>query len=336
MKSNLIYTLAFGQHLFKVMAQFCTLSIVEWTNFGGDIIVLTDSDVLTSDLNLMTNRVQIINIFDKFPELKNKIKDRFNIFCMKPLISQIINIKDYGYILYVDGDVLINYKNLNELMGFWASCGQIQISGNGRWNVDRNVCNTGSDVLTPEEKIKHSNFGVCAGVVGFPGNELGESFCNDWWEYNKVKDFSLDDQGNLTALIIRKYWNKFKYIDFINTNKWKCQNITHYHTKKKDGFWESAKYLLKKYEIKENRHLGVWTMSKPLEGIKNTWEFTNTMVFVDDPNITGQLQHTIFGTYIWWILFNGFEKIKFTSDNLLYGDSYQGGESCFTLSKIIN
>lgn len=330
----MIYTIALGQFEYKVMAQFLMLSIVQNTNFNGDLIVLTDTDELTSDINILAPQVKVVNIFKRFSNLKDSIKSRFNIFCLKPLISQILDIKQYGYVLYVDCDVLINYPHFNELFGFWESCGHIQGSPNGKWNIGRNVCNTGSDVLTEDEKKQHASFGVCAGVVGFPGNELGENFCKDWWQYNTVRDFSLDDQGNLTALLVRKYLDKFKYMDFINTNQWKLENITHFHTHRKKGFWECVKFLLRKYEIQENKHLGKWQMSKPSENISNIWEFTETMVFVDNPSITGQIQHTNLGTYIWWHNIQGFEKVKFAGDNLVYGDSFRGGENSFTLSKI--
>ncbi len=309
------------------------MSILDWTNFNGDIIVLTDQDFLTSDLKMLTNKVRIINIFTKFPELQGKINDKFNIFCTKPLISQVVDITEYGYILYLDADVLVKYQHFNELLSFWGSCGKIQISHNGKWNVSRNIPNTGADVLTDEEKIKHANFGVCAGVVGFPGNSLGVSFCKNWWKYNLEGNLQKDDQGNLTALMIREHSNDYKYIDFINTKNTKIDNISHYHTKKKCIFWDHAKFLLRKYETKENRHVGRWAMSKPGEQLNNIWDFTETMVFVDTPSLTGQIQHTAFGTFIWWSNLDGLEKIKFSNENMVYGDSFRGGEDCFSLQR---
>lgn len=325
MKKNLIYFIAFGDFYYREMVKLSILSILDLTNYEGDIVVLTDSEGIPMN-DRIRNRVKTIDVQGPIP-----IKNRYNIFCLKSFIQNYINLLDYKYCLYLDGDILINYKNLNELFDFFASMGKLQVSDNDGWTVSKNQWSTGSQVLTPEEKIKYGNFGACAGIVGIPCNELGLEFLNDWQQYNRAGNWEIDDQGNFTALLLRKYRNNFEWMPFLNKNRNNLRNITHYCSgNSKHLFWNHSKFLLSNYYKQLPSLEGSWIMNKPGESLQNTWYFKNGLVYVDNPMIVGHVQDTEFGKYIWWSTLDGFELIKF-KDNSIDCNSFRGGK--FTLIK---
>ena len=334
-KKNLIYYIAFGEYYHREMVKFSILSVIDRTDFNGDIIVLSDEEGIPQDVDFINSRVNIISIFDTFPDLRLKIVNKYNIFCVKALLHKIIDIQQYNFILYLDADTLLNFTNLNRLMDFWASCNLIQIANHEGWDVSKERPSTGSQFLTKEEIIKWSGKGFCAGVLGFPGNELGLKLLEDWYLLNMINNFEFDDQGALTSLLLRFYEGKYELNKYCNENRWILKDINHYHSNNKKLFWEHCKIILSKYQI-DNIIFGKWRLNKPLEGIQNNWDFIGGIVFVDNPQITGTLQCTTIGNYVWWQCFEGFEKLKIVNGQSVVGDSFKGGEDCFFLTKIKN
>lgn len=332
---NLIYYVSYGDYYHREMVKFSILSILDRTDFIGDIIVLSDEEGIPMDVDFINKRVTVINIYDKFPELRNNIVNRYNIFCIKSMINKVIDITQYNFVLYLDADTLLNFSNLNQLMNFWASCNVIQIANHEGWDISREKPSTGSQFLSREEIIKWKNHGFCAGVLGFPGNQLGIDLLSEWFELNKNGNFELDDQGALTAILLRNYSGRYELNKFCNENRWILKDINHYHSNNKKLFWEHCKILLSKYQV-ENMISGKWNLNKPIEAIQNIWTFIGGIVFVDNPNITGTLQCTTIGNYVWWQCFEGFEKLKMINNDSIIGDSFKGGEDCFFLSRVKN
>lgn len=311
----LIWFVCFGNQLHKEMTFFSILSIINYTNYSGEIIVLSDTDQFTTNID----RVKVINVKNKY-----KAENKFNIYCIKPKITDFVDITSYKFCLYLDSDVLINYKNFDQLMNFWGDCDQILLIDNEGWKVHREVASVGSKILTKEEKVKHKDFEVCAGIFGVPGNQKGLEFLKTWDDLNML-DPEADDQGNLYAILLRNNFD-VKYCEQVNKDKWKFENITHYHSKYKDIFWMHCQYILKEFIINPIFE-GKYLMNKDVENLSNIWEFKDSVIYAENPRVVGLVQSTIFGTYIWWMT-GGFEKINETgcfSSNQYY--------DCFKLKK---
>lgn len=311
------------------MCKMSILSIMKWTNFNGDIVVLSDSDHLNDNIDMLFPNVRVINILDDIKDLSSEELTKFNIYCLKPLIKEYVDLDKYDFSLYLDSDILIKTEKLNEIFKFWSAIDKVQLLDNEGWNVEKWVPSTGSQILDSDERVKFAKFGVCAGAVGLP-KSVAKQFLSDWMELNKKGNYSLDDQGNLTALILRSSYN-YDWIAFHNKNKWIANDITHYHSKWKSHFWQHSRFLLEKFFKASCPALsGEYEMVKKKEGLYNNWHFCGDSVYVSDPMITGSLQDTVFGKYVWWNCFEGFEIIK----KDLSGNSYKGGNNSFILKKL--
>jgi hypothetical protein len=209
----LIWFISFGEQNNKEMTFFSILSILHYTNYKGDIIVLSDQDQFTTPID----RVKFINVKDKYP-----LNNKFNIYCIKPKITDFIDITKYKYCLYMDSDILVNEPKFQELLYSWSESNKIMVIDNEGWKVHRNVASTGRNSLTEEEKEKYKDFEVCAGLFGVPGNEVGLNFLKLWDDINSL-DYNADDQGNLYALLLRNpidyfYLHKKKMEGYYTTN----------------------------------------------------------------------------------------------------------------------
>lgn len=315
------------------MTYFSILSLKLNTNYTGEIVVLTDKFGLPQPGGIKIEGVYEINVFKAFGHLEFLTKSKFGIYCIKSMIHKFIDVSSYSFILYLDSDVLVTRQNLNQLLSFWASCGTIQCADNEGWTVKKNVPSTGSEILTDEEKDKYHSYGFCAGVVGVPGGQFAFDFFERWWTINATGKFELDDQGNLTALILRNYLDKFEYIQYMNKNRSIMKDITHYHSNHKVSFWTHVRFLIND-NLDANFLNGEWLMCKPCESIKNKWYFKNGTVFVDSPQVIGSVQVCKYGIFIWWSNLNGFELLNKDEDICYRGSSFRGGENCFTLTKL--
>lgn len=331
-KKNLIYYISFGSYYYREMVKLSILSILDRTDFQGDIVVLSDHAGIPGDIEKINSRIRVIDVFKDKPFLREYVSNKYNIFCIKSIINQIIDITQYNYILYLDGDTLLNIKNLDMIFNLWATQNIIQIASHDGWDIEKEKPSTGSQFLTKLEISKWRDLGFCAGIIGFPGNELGISLLNKWYEYNKTGNFELDDQGALTAILLRYFKDKHEICKLYNPNKFLLKDICHYHGGNKKMFWEHSRILLNHYRNHINID-GKWSMIKPCENIVNEWEISNNLVVVDNPCITGFVQATSLGIYIWWNAFDGFEKITPIDEKTLLGDSFKGGESCFGMFK---
>ena len=313
----LIWFISFGEQNNKEMTFFSILSILHYTNYKGDIIVLSDQDQFTTPID----RVKFINVKDKYP-----LNNKFNIYCIKPKITDFIDITKYKYCLYMDSDILVNEPKFQELLYSWSESNKIMVIDNEGWKVHRNVASTGRNSLTEEEKEKYKDFEVCAGLFGVPGNEVGLNFLKLWDDINSL-DYNADDQGNLYALLLRNPIDYF-YCPNMNYDRFTFSKINHYHSKYKNLFWMHSQYILRNFLV-DQKFDGTYMMHKPCENLINYWEFKNGQVFTKSPTMTGLVQSTIFATYIWWYP-GGFEKI---TNNGNYSSKQM--DAAFTLAKIV-
>lgn len=337
-KKSLIWYISFGSYYHKEATKLSVLSLIEWGKFTGDIVILTDQDSMNDDIHLQYTNIRVINIsnFLKQRIPSADLTNKWNIFCLKPLIHHFVDISKYNYALYLDSDVLIPNEKINFLLQFYAVENKIQIQHNGEWNVTKNKGSTGSDVLTPEEKKKYWHLSLCAGVVGIPTNNIGLKFLKEWEKKNEEGNWTLDDQGNLFWVIINKFWQNWVYCEDVSRTQWAMdKSICHYGgSQAKEMFWEHSKRLYKYHKSDaQEKILGKWRHVKECEGIDNIWEFCeNRFVYVSWPQIAGVWMETKDYIVIWWTT-GGFEKIPLPMNNEIIGISYRGGQGSFTLTK---
>ena len=330
-KKNLVWYISFGSYESKEMTKNSILSLLKWGNYKGDIIVLSDDTVLNDNLESRYPNIRVINVKENLskigfpPEL-----GKFEIFCVKPIIYQYVDVKEYNYLLYLDSDTLITNKKINYLFDYWADIGKIQIQHNAHWNTSQSQPSTGSEVLTEEMKLNNKTLSLCAGVFGCPGNKFGEQFLKDWDAKNKEGNFRKDDQGNLFYIIIEKYLRDFQYCDDVKRADYDLdKTICHYGgSRAKHMVWIHSINLFPTVTTDfSSKILGKWKHTKPHEGIDNIWEFTDDhLIKVDSPFIVGYWRELEDYVLVTW-LSGGFEKIY----RNFSGASYRGGVNSFKL-----
>jgi hypothetical protein len=70
----------------------------------------------------------------------------------------------------------------------------------------------GGQMLSKAEQQRWRSFAINAGVVGFPTTPIGRRLLRDWRQLNVEQRFKKRDQGNLIALLLRKYYGQWSYI----------------------------------------------------------------------------------------------------------------------------
>lgn len=339
-KKSLIWYISFGGYESKEQTKLSVMSLMEWGKFTGDIIILSDQPGMNDSLEKKYSNIRVIDI-SVF--IKNKIPkfdffNKFNIYCLKPLIYHFTDLQKYKFAFYFDSDILIPNDKINLLMDYYRSIGKIQIQHNGEWTIAKNKPSTGADVLSQEEKRMNWSLSLCAGVVGIPCNDTGLGFLIEWDRKNQEGDYILDDQGNLYWVIINKFAGMWEYCDSVCRAEWTMNRpICHYGgSRAKNMFWEHSKLLFKDF-IPTNdskKILGKWHHSKPSEQINNIWDFREThFVYVSEPDILGMWMETEEHIVVWWTS-GGFEKIQKPISNSCIGASYRGGLNSFSLSKL--
>lgn len=189
--------------------------------YTGDIIVLTDLDYSPNELNSF-QQVRFLKINPK-KRLGKIILNRLNIFCLKPLIHEYIDISKYDFIFYSDADILCVTPCIMPLLNSMNDKSVIWYSKDNGCVGNRWAC-SGLGILTENEIVKNNNFSVNAGWFMVPNNDVGISFLNRWSEIQKQHDYEADDQGILYALFIREHINKKLAIGIVsayNGYSWK-------------------------------------------------------------------------------------------------------------------
>ena len=67
--------------------------------------------------------------------------------------------------------------------------------------------------MTPEERAKWGHYQINAGIVGFPVSSRSRRILRDWRRMNVAARFKSRDQGNLIALLLRKYFGQWAYVE---------------------------------------------------------------------------------------------------------------------------
>lgn len=171
--------------------------------FTGDIAVLSDRDTKFPEL-------------DKFPQVKfykvnakarfgKMLLTRINIFCIKPLIGEYVDLSRYDWMIYSDADILAVQPHLTELFRSMDDKGFVYYSkDNGCLDHRSTPCGLG--VVTEEEIRLHGKFSCNAGWIYLPCNDLGLEVLRKWSAMERAGEYEVDDQACLYALLIRETW----------------------------------------------------------------------------------------------------------------------------------
>jgi hypothetical protein len=130
---------------------------------------------------------------------------------LKTELEYHVDLSRYDYVLYVDSDVLVNSSRLTDIVGA-LSREQAIVVQQDRIAVSSGLGFAGGKLLSKAEQERWGDFAVNAGVVGFPMTPIGRRLLRDWRQLNVDQQFRSRDQGNLTTVLLRKYYGQWGYL----------------------------------------------------------------------------------------------------------------------------
>ena len=203
----LIYLISFGAD-FRCFTQMALNSIREVGRWQHDIVVLCDGDW---DFG---NRATVINIV---PDLQKRYPwyattTGMRVSHCKPEIEYYVDLETYDYVLYLDSDILVNGDGLSALVESLCRDAQFVVQRDCV-SVSSGQSFAGGWVLTPEERAKWGHYQINSGIVGFPVSSRSRRILRDWRRMNVAARFKSRDQGNLIALLLRKYLGQWTYVE---------------------------------------------------------------------------------------------------------------------------
>jgi len=204
----LIYLVSFGA-AFRDFTQMALTSVRQVGKWEHDIAVLSDSDTPFGD-----SAATVINIL---PDLQNRYPwftstTGMRISHFKPEVEYYIDLQQYDYVLYLDSDILVNSDRLTDLVSTLCRESRVAVQRDCI-SVSSGQSFAGGWVLTPEEQRAWGHYQVNAGILGFPVDSRSRRILRDWRRMNVAKRFKSRDQGNLIALLLRKYHGQWSYIE---------------------------------------------------------------------------------------------------------------------------
>lgn len=204
---SLIYLICFGD-TFRRYATMAIRSIREIGGWAEDIVLLTDSSAPLAGCE----GVIVIDVLDaikaRYPWAKLKKRRIPN---LKPEIEHHVDLSRYDYALYLDCDILINSNRLGDLVGALRREAAIVVQQD-IIPVSSGLGFAGGKTLTPDERQRWGAYAINAGLFGFPTTPMGRRLLRDWRRFNIEHAFKLSDQGNLVALLLRKYYGQWGYV----------------------------------------------------------------------------------------------------------------------------
>lgn len=203
----LIYLVSFGAD-FRHFTQMALNSIRETGRWRQDIVVLCDAD---RDFG---NRATVINIL---PDLQKRYPwyattTGMRVSHCKPEIEYYVDLAAYDYVLYLDSDILVNGDGLAGLVESLCRDSRLVVQRDAV-SVASGQSFAGGWVLTPEERAKWGHYQINSGIVGFPVTSRSRRILRDWRRMNVAARFKSRDQGNLIAVLLRKYFGQWGYIE---------------------------------------------------------------------------------------------------------------------------
>jgi hypothetical protein len=236
MKRFLLYTVAMGER-YRAFASMLANSVFMIGKWRHDMVVLSDRDSLVGS-------PPGLRVIDTTKNVSTPVQ-RGAIYAKraKTAIQYHVDFKDYNYIVFLDSDMLVNTSRLHDLVCRAESSGHICVMKDWpNWTVGLGHRLTGRYVLTAQEREKWADVSINAGVVGFPGNDLGLDFLRRWETMNIVgSERRFSDNASLYAIILRHFGGRWQHIgDTAPVSKLKRYSETLLHfAARKDDLMES-------------------------------------------------------------------------------------------------
>jgi hypothetical protein len=227
---KLIYFVCFGER-YKNFLNKCLYSLFNKGSYDGEVIIIThfkETDFFNYE------KLNVINVKtenDNITYYRNA----------KPKIHELVDLKNYDFVLYLDCDILINTNKINNLIKEWSLNPNKIFIQKDIISIKRNKPYCGSDVLSLEERQRHGDKAFNAGIIGASGF-LFEKLCIMWNNKNKEHNYEKDDQGNLVFVIIKNFLDNIVYTnDTTITNRkndeYRTETILHFLTKSERAFY---------------------------------------------------------------------------------------------------
>lgn len=182
-------------------------SIISYFKIGGyvgDVVVLTDMKKPVELNRFPTVRFITANAKQR---LGKTTINKANIYCLKPMIVDYVDVHQYDWMVYSDADILCVKPSLMQLFQAMNDKSFIWYAKDVGTVARHQKCQ-GFGILTDEELIKYKDFSVNAGWIHLPCNDLGLDVLHRWSEINRSRGYEWDDQGVLYSLLIRETWSK--------------------------------------------------------------------------------------------------------------------------------
>jgi hypothetical protein len=203
----LIFLICIGE-AFRRFAAMAVTSIREVGKWPYDIVLLSDSEGPLAGCPDVT-------VMDMFSAAKRRYPwltlHRHALHHLKTEIEYHVDLTRYDYVLYLDCDVLVNSDRLTDLVATFCREQAIVVQQDNI-PVASGFGFAGGLILSKTERRQWGAFAINAGIFGLPMNPLGRRLLRDWRQLNVDQQFTKRDQGNLVALLLRKYYGLWGYI----------------------------------------------------------------------------------------------------------------------------
>jgi hypothetical protein len=203
----LIYLICFGE----AFRRYAAMPITSIRKIGGwrhDIVLLSDSEAPLAGCPDVTVIDMLSAAKRRYPWLMAR---PYALHHLKTKIEYHVELSNYDYVLYVDGDVLVNNDRLPALVAAFCREQAIVVQQDNI-PVGSGLRLAGGQILSQAEQQRWRAFAINAGIVGFPATPIGRRLLRDWRRLNVDQEFKKRDQGNLIALLLRKYYGQWGYI----------------------------------------------------------------------------------------------------------------------------
>jgi hypothetical protein len=203
----LIYLICIGE-AFRRFAAMAITSLREIGKWPYDIVLLSDSEKPLAGCP----DVAVIDMFSaakrRYPWLT---PSRYVLPHLKTEVEYHVDLARYDYVLYLDCDVLVNSERLTELVATLCREQAIVVQQD-IIAVGSGLTLAGGRILSKAEQRRWGAFAINAGIFGLPMIPMGRRLLRDWRQVNVEQQFKKRDQGNLIALLLRKYYGQWSYI----------------------------------------------------------------------------------------------------------------------------
>jgi hypothetical protein len=205
MSGLLVWSVVFGEE-FKELHHMWLEALRSFGGYNGDVIIITDEDRIDGRTRYVNMKERVV------PGPRPTPRDVVKAVCKnKTSIVDVAGAADHDFLLYLDADVLVTRPRFVDIMANVSAAGRI-VAQRDLTPVSTQKPYTAWAELTPEERIRFANDGFCAGMVGFPANDIGLTALREWHKANWTPDKLHGDQVRLNLLLFRQFLGLWDYL----------------------------------------------------------------------------------------------------------------------------